>query len=349
MSNDYLWDGSGEPDPELQKLESALGRLRHNRPAPDFPPLVLPKTVARPWFLRRMFPRLALAATCAAILLVAGVMLFRAKPRSFARSEWNVTSVQGAPRLGGSAVKPSAGSGNLGVGELLETDGASRASIRADETGEIDLEPGTRLRLLKSDKGMNRVALERGTIHATIWAAPGEFVVDTPSAVAVDLGCAYTLTVDASGDGLLRTTLGWVGFRLANHEAFIPAGAVCATRRQAGPGTPYLEDASDSFRKALSALDLQDHADHKRDLQVVLGEARAQDALTLWHLLPRVPSSARAQVFDRLNQLIPAPSGVTREGILRLDQPMLDLWWNELGFGDISLWRHWERSWSDKK
>jgi hypothetical protein len=44
--------------------------------------------------------------------------------------------------------------------------------------------------------------------------------------------------------------------------------------------------------------------------------------------------------------LAPPPASVTREGILRLDQPMLDLWWNALGFDDISVWRHWEHSWS---
>ncbi len=36
MKDDYLWDGSGEPDPEVQKLETALGRYRHNKPAPAF-------------------------------------------------------------------------------------------------------------------------------------------------------------------------------------------------------------------------------------------------------------------------------------------------------------------------
>lgn len=350
MSNDYLWDGSGEPDTEVQKLESALGRLRHHRPARDFPALVLPTNVEHPRFLGGWVPRLALASVGIAILLVAGLVLFRLQSRSFVPSQWNVTSVQGKPRLGGSAMTPSA-RGNLGVGELLETDAASRASIRAEESGEIELEPHTRLRLLKSNKGVSRVALERGTIHATIWAAPGEFVVDTPSAVAVDLGCAYTLTVDSSGDGLLRTTLGWVGFRLADHESFIPAGAVCSTRKKTGPGTPYFEDASEAFRNALSTLNRAERTDEERihALQIVLAEARQSDALTLWHLLPRVPISERALVYDRLNQLVPAPSGVTREGILRLDRPMLDLWWNELGFGDISLWRHWERSWSEKK
>ena len=27
MNEDYLWDGSGEPDPEIQKLENTLGRF----------------------------------------------------------------------------------------------------------------------------------------------------------------------------------------------------------------------------------------------------------------------------------------------------------------------------------
>jgi hypothetical protein len=43
---------------------------------------------------------------------------------------------------------------------------------------------------------------------------------------------------------------------------------------------------------------------------------------------------------------VPPPADVTKEGVLRLDQVMLDRWWNELGFDDISVWRHWERTWS---
>ena len=36
------------------------------------------------------------------------------------------------------------------------------------------------------------------------------------------------------------------------------------------------------------------------------------------------------------------PSGVTREGILRLERNMLDLWWNALGLDDASWWRIWK-------
>jgi hypothetical protein len=172
--------------------------------------------------------------------------------------------------------------------------------------------------------------------------------VDTPSAVAVDLGCIYTLHVDDSGAGLLRTTMGWVGFKLKGRESFIPAGAVCATRPKIGPGTPYFDDATPAFREALSRFDFEATTPEERGtlLGVLIGDARKKDALTFWHLLSRVTDADRPSVFDRLASLAPPPAGVTREGILRLDRPMLDAWWDSLGYGEVFVWRTYERSWS---
>jgi hypothetical protein len=36
MKDDYLWDGSGEPEPDIEKLEKALGRYRLQSKRPDF-------------------------------------------------------------------------------------------------------------------------------------------------------------------------------------------------------------------------------------------------------------------------------------------------------------------------
>src|SRR5258705_12543581 len=35
MSDDYLWDGSGPPDPDVERLERMLGRLRSTAVIPD--------------------------------------------------------------------------------------------------------------------------------------------------------------------------------------------------------------------------------------------------------------------------------------------------------------------------
>ncbi len=349
MKDDYLWDGSGEPDPEVQKLESALGRFRHNQPAPAFERLVEARVPAPRGFFNR-WPSLRFAALTATLLItIAGsyFLWLQLNPPN-AGSAWDVAQLEGAPRVGWHSIGADAKTGKLGVGQTLVTNSTSRATLSLDETGRIEVDAGSRLRLVTNGPGHKRLSLERGTIHATIWAPPGEFVVDTPFAVAVDLGCVYTLHVDDSGAGLLRTTLGWVGFKLNGHESFIPAGAVCATRPKTGPGTPYLEDASASFRDTLAKFDFAATTPQERHalIGILLVDARPADALTLWHLLSRVSETDRPGVYDRLATLAPPPSDVTREGILRLDRHMLDSWWNSFGYGDVFLWRTYERDWS---
>lgn len=340
-SDDYLWDGSGKPDSEIQKLERLLGKFRHDRPAPAFPQ-VIPRRRRIRWI-----PVFAVAAV--AVVVVVTILVHERKSAPpMVVSGWDVSRVEGTPRIGTRAIRVNERAGRLGVGQVLETDQQSRARLQAEQIGQIEVEPGTRLRLLSMGTGLKRIALDRGTIDAFIWAPPGEFVVNTPSAVTVDLGCAYTLQVDDAGTGMVRTSLGWVGFKLNGHESFIPAGAACETRPKTGPGTPYFEDASLKFRTALTRFDFEDNTPQQRanDLAIVLAESRKRDALSLWHLLARVEEGQRLLVYDRLAKLAPPPAGVTKEGILRLDQPMLDLWWNQLGFDDISIWRHWEHDWA---
>jgi hypothetical protein len=63
MNDDYLWDKSGEPDPQIQQLEEILGTLRYQSK-----PLNLPRR-------RNYFPLLAIAATVAIALLTGGLWL----------------------------------------------------------------------------------------------------------------------------------------------------------------------------------------------------------------------------------------------------------------------------------
>jgi hypothetical protein len=348
MKDDYLWDGSGEPDPEIQKLEIALARYRHDSSLPLFEEL--PEIRVQTPRLRSLKFRFSLAFAAAAALLVAVTLLFvlRRQPVSSSGPAWDVARLEGTPQVGSKSMGAKSGVEKLRVGQTLVTDGSSRASVSLDATGRVDVDESSRLRLVANGPGRKRLSLERGTIHATIWAPPGEFVVDTPSAVAVDLGCVYTLHVDDSGDGLLRTAVGWVGFKLNGHESFIPAGAVCATRPKIGPGTPYFEDASSVFREALSTFDFGSNTPPERTalVGIMLIDSRKNDALTLWHLLSRVSDLDRPAVYDRLAVLAPPPAGITREGILGLDRQMLDSWWNSLGYGDVSLWRTYENDWS---
>ena len=350
----YLWDGSGQPDPEIHRLELTLGRFRHSRPTPPVPAIEFPAQRPRWWSemaLSAWTPRFAAAFLVATAAACALWLAQSGRQSAVARSGWDVEVSRTSQQSESSDSRTARKSERLELGETLETDAATKASVAIAEIGRLEVEPMTRLRLLQSGAGRKRIALDRGTIHATIWAPPGQFVVDTASAIAVDLGCMYTLHIDDSGEGILRTTLGWVGFHRNGRESFIPAGAACPTHVQSGPGTPYFEDAPYAFRAALAQLDSVelDRSARKSALDIVLHEARARDAFTLWHLLPRVTIAERPTVYDRLAALAPPPAGVTLDGILNLNKTMLDSWWNAFDLGDISLWRHWEQSWTGRE
>jgi predicted anti-sigma-YlaC factor YlaD len=254
---------------------------------------------------------------------------------------WEVTRIEGQPRIGQASIGDA---GKLKVGEWLTTDDASRAEIRVGEIGQVQVEPSSRIRLVEARADEHRLALARGRMQAFIWAPPRQFFVDTPSAVAVDLGCAYTLEVDENGQGLLNVIAGWVAFEWQGRESFVPAMAMCITRPQLGPGTPWFNDASEEFQNALAIFDVSQVGSDARlnALQTVLTKARKRDALTLWHLLAGAEGEDRLSVYNRLAELIPPPPQITSEAVMRGDRGALDLWWEKLELGSAEWWRIWK-------
>jgi hypothetical protein len=260
----------------------------------------------------------------AAALAVAAIA-FWFRPAT-ATPSWQVDTVSGKPRVGPPGARDPA---RLHLGDWLETDSVSRARLTVGTIGEVNVEPNSRLRLVKATSLDHRLELARGTMHALIWAPPRLFFVETPSATAIDLGCAYTLTVDDRGTGVLQVTAGYVALAHGGHESIIPAGQMCFTRPGAGPGTPFAADTSPALRTALERFDFA--AGGADALAAVLAQAGDRDKVMLWHLLDRAPVAQRGGVFDKLAGLQPPPAGVTRDGILAGDAGMRARWALDLG------------------
>ncbi len=268
------------------------------------------------------------------LAILAGVLLILTRQET---ATWKVARLEGTPKIGTGTISNGA---ELKVGEWLETDATSRAKLNVGLIGSVDVQPNTRLRLLQAKPTDHRLALEHGTIQASIWAPPRLFFVETPSGTAVDLGCEYLLHVDENGAGTLQVTSGWVALKYGDRESIIPAGATCLTRPGQGPGTPFLEDASENFRAALNKFDFENGG--VGALHVILTEARNIDSITLWHLFFRTPPAERATVYDRLAALVPPPDGVTREGMLQGNQEMIKAWQKHLNLGMKPWWRFWQ-------
>src|SRR5262245_31248903 len=193
--SDYLYDGKGPPDPEVARLEELLAPMRYRGAAP--------RPRARRW------PFYAAAAATAAMAAAAPIVL---RPRV---EPWAVEDVAGTPTCGGAPCRA------LPLEQWLETDGASRARLTVAKLGRMDVEPGTRVRR----KAAPRLELAVGAISARVSAPPRLLVVDTPTAAAVDLGCAYRLMVAEGGATHLEVTWGWVSLEAPGRSVYVPAGA----------------------------------------------------------------------------------------------------------------------------
>jgi hypothetical protein len=355
MTDDYLWDRSGPEDPGIARLEQVLGILRAPEPPP---PLAWP---ARPVVTTTPSPpqstlvgrRFVLPFAAAATFAVAAASLWLSVNPPARGAAWQVSGLTGTPRIGSQSLADA--KGQLPVGEWLETDADARARIRVAHIGRVEVEPNTRVGLIDTSSGNYRLRLERGGLQAYITATPGQFFVETPSTLAIDLGCAYTLHVADDGESVLRVTSGWVALQppVDNsapvrsgrpRASFVKMGTMCAARRGIGPGTPHTVDATPALQAALRLIDFDRDATpaaRAAALDRVLADAtRLGDATTLWHLLARdvfADDAARDRLFDRLAALAPPPQGVTRETVrdsLRTGTPeLLDQWWSGAKLG----------------
>jgi len=324
---DYLWDRSGPADPEVQRLETLLASYRMAE-RPGWPTLAgVARVGNEPRELSVRAWRFGFAmAACAVIVLV----LFAYRAYNTASTGWQFVAEAGHPDVGGRSMK----SGVLHVGQSLETTAGERVRIQVASIGEVEVRDQSQVQLVESREGRQRLAMKFGTMHARIYAPPAVFVVDTPAARAVDLGCEYTLSVDKSGNGHLSVDLGWVQLEYSDGQSLVPRGMV-AEIASGGLLTPaYYPDATPDFRAALIRWSLVNNlsdAERAQLLDTILKAARLRDSLTLVNLFRRANSdSERARIFDRLNQLVPAPPEVKREDVISGVHNAVNPWWDEI-------------------
>jgi anti-sigma factor RsiW len=266
--------------------------------------------------------RLAFAAIVVAA--VVGAVYWRVAHQS---GVWEVTRLDGSPAVGAKHIRVS---GRITAGEWIETDSRSRATVKVGQIGSVEVTPNTRVRVVTARPGEHRLALAYGEIRARISAPPRLFFVDTASGTAVDLGCEYALYTGEDGFGWLRVTKGWVSFQWNGLESLVPAGASCRTRPHVGPGIPYFDDAPESVQRALESFGSEKAGTGA--LRIILSESRVRDTLTLWHLLSRVEAGDRERIYNRMAELTPVPSTVSREQALKLDPDTLRRWKEELAW-----------------
>ena len=140
IDDDYLWNRTGEPDTEIQELEEILGTLRYQPRALEIP-ADLQTNPRRSFFSElaaSLLPRLAIAATIAAILVGLGLWLglqrLQQRPSPAVAGQPNTPAPTSNP--GSTAVPPnekpnSSVAGTSSPPEQKQTDGPRRHRVNS--------------------------------------------------------------------------------------------------------------------------------------------------------------------------------------------------------------------------
>lgn len=337
MNDDYIWNRSGTPDPDVARLEALLEPLRHRPSTLDFSRVPAGSSVSESSWTSR-YGALAIAASLVLAVATGLWATWRWRTPDATAGPWVATEVHGAPTVDSGRLRRDT---RIAPDEWIETDPTSGVRLTAESVGTVEVRPGSRIRIVPTGSGQYRLALAKGSLRASIWAPPGQFAVETASGVALDLGCIYSLEVDGQGAGRLRVASGWVGLDSHGAESLVPAGASCTLRAGLGPGTPCFDDAPEALVEAVSQLDRRPAAAPLASVRAAVAAARSRDGFTLWHLLWRLDGDGAALVYERLLLLAPPPPFVTRQRVLAKDRDALEAWWESLGLGSSSLFKMW--------
>lgn len=234
---------------------------------------------------------------------------------------WMVSNIKGTPTVDDKAFTSV---DSVKIGEWLVTDDSSQALLKVSNIGTIVVDPGSKIKIIKSDIGEHRIILEYGTISADIYAPPRTFFVETPSMTAVDLGCSYSLSMDKQGDGILYVKEGMVELKSDKRETLVPAGKYCLTKKGVGPGTPYREDSSPELKSALLKYDFKGGG--AAALNMILNNAKKTDAVTLLNLLPYVDGKNKEKVYAKLSKLVQTPRNIPRDSIYYFNYDKMNEW-----------------------
>ena len=302
--SDYLWDPQSRVvDEQVASLERALRPYGYR---PQASPMLMPRA-SSPWV------RFRVPAVAAALLLV-GVTTLLMRPAKWSVRARGVVTVANAPVTA---------STRLRAGQMLVTGEGSSARVRVGSIGEVQVAAGSAIRLESADVGGHRFTLERGEVHARIWAKPRFFEVATAQVRAIDLGCVYTLRVDDRGVGSLDVYYGAVELVDRQGTTFVPAGNAAGTD-SSGRSVPWPLGSTAAFRAA--AMTLSSGIPDSVALSAILGGADERATITLWHLLPRVDTSFREPIVNRLEALVAPPAGVSPERVVDLDSGAMAAW-----------------------
>ena len=234
---------------------------------------------------------------------------------------WEVIQFSGKPTINNSAISKA---DDFASESAIETDGSSSVTIMIPELGRLLIDNSS---IISRTKNNNQVKLDKGQIRKFEGDASDVLSVLTPLAKFTELykGGAFRLNVEDNGVCNLTVESGWVIVNIKEFDSYVPKNFDCLISK-GKYAIPYPSDSSPQLISLLQNFS----GINDPSVGTILSLMTKKESLSLWHIIQLISTENRSIAFDRLNELVPTPAGVTKAGILALNKTMLLDWRQEI-------------------
>ncbi|MDP2366038.1 MAG: hypothetical protein Q8M94_19980, partial [Ignavibacteria bacterium] len=234
---------------------------------------------------------------------------------------WEVVQLTGQPKIGNVVINKD---DRFSSESTIETNENSSVTFVMPDLGRLFID---KLSVVSRTKNSNEIKIDKGQIRKFEGDASDVLTVLTPLAKFTEFykGGAFRLSVDEHGSCKLAVESGWVIVNIKEFDSYVPKNFDCLISR-GRYGIPYPSDSSPQLINLLQNFS----GINDPSVGTILSQMTIKESLSLWHIIQLISTENRSIAFDRLIELIPPPSGVTKAGILALNKTMLLDWRQEI-------------------
>jgi RNA polymerase sigma-70 factor (ECF subfamily) len=256
-----------------------------------------------------------------AYVVVAAAVIFAAYKFLTSGSGWEIIQFSGQPMMDN---KKIAQGDQFKPNSTITTDNQSSVTFSIPEVGKVMIDSSSIVK--RAEKG-SELIIEEGQMKKYEGNANDFLIVQTPLAKVKEFyqGSAFKLKIMNRDATLITVESGWLTVGVNDFTSYIPKNYDCLISKGRYV-LPYYQDTKVELKSLVEGFT----GVNDPSIGTILSLVTKKDAILLWHLLQLVSNENRFVVFDKLNELVPAPNSVTKEGIQALNKDMLMKWRQEI-------------------
>lgn len=217
---------------------------------------------------------------------------------------------------------------NIYSGDNIILSEVAHAKMALPARFELELFGNSKITILDTRATSNKINLIDGSFNFNSLNSESNFIVQRGNFTIEEKSGQYAFTMDEYGNINLSVDKGVIELNHSNFNFRVASKYSLSIIEDSYCTIPLHENATYNFKHSIDRLN--SNVNDIAALSTAMLESKQTDQLTLLRIMELVAIDKRELLYQKISNIFPPPSGVTKQGILESNKRMLEKWWSEI-------------------